>query len=122
MRKTTVPEKILPLDSRSLMIEWDDGIQQIFTYEKLRRECPCATCREMLEQAGGEAPKLLDDHFQLRLIPKDAPSADPILARVDWVGNYALRLVWEDGHDTGIYDYDLLRKLGVDTHRIEKER
>lgn len=121
MRKIPVPEKVLPFDARSLVIEWDDGVAQKFSYETLRKECPCATCREVFERVS-EAPKLVDSHFQLRLIPKDAPSADPILRRVDWIGNYAIRLVWEDGHDTGIYDYDLLRRLGEEVNQSEEPR
>ncbi len=28
------------------------------------------------------------------------------------VGRYALQPIWQDGHDTGIYSFDLLRRLG----------
>lgn len=31
---------------------------------------------------------------------------------VELVGRYALRILWRDGHQTGIYDYELLRRLG----------
>ena len=33
------------------------------------------------------------------------------MVTVEPVGNYALRIVWNDGHDTGIYSYDHLRQI-----------
>ncbi len=33
-------------------------------------------------------------------------------AGAELVGQYGLRITWADGHDTGIYDYELLRSLG----------
>jgi DUF971 family protein len=34
------------------------------------------------------------------------------IARIDPVGRYAVKLVFDDGHDTGIYSWDVLRELG----------
>lgn len=31
---------------------------------------------------------------------------------LDRIGNYAIRIVFDDGHDTGIYSWDYLRELG----------
>jgi DUF971 family protein len=36
------------------------------------------------------------------------------IAAVEPVGNYAVKLVFSDGHDTGLYSWDYLYKLGVD--------
>ena len=35
------------------------------------------------------------------------------ILRIDPVGNYAIRLVFDDGHDTGLYTWSYLRGLGV---------
>jgi DUF971 family protein len=32
-------------------------------------------------------------------------------AEISPVGNYAIQIVWSDGHSTGIYSFDLLRKI-----------
>lgn len=32
--------------------------------------------------------------------------------RVELVGRYAIRVAWADGHDTGLYEYGLLRRVG----------
>jgi DUF971 family protein len=34
------------------------------------------------------------------------------------VGRYAVRLVFDDGHDTGLYSWDLLRQLGAERGRL----
>jgi DUF971 family protein len=34
------------------------------------------------------------------------------IEQIDLVGNYAIRIAFDDGHDTGIYAWDYLRELG----------
>lgn len=38
---------------------------------------------------------------------------DVLLASVDPVGHYALQLTFSDGHNTGLYSWDILRNLAV---------
>jgi DUF971 family protein len=106
------PKELAPHGNHEMRIVWNDGKEQILSFQQLRKACPCATCQEMREKF--QEPTPLDKNFQLRIIPQNAPPADPQLVRVDWVGNYALRLVWDDGHDTGIYNFDYVRELGTD--------
>jgi DUF971 family protein len=40
---------------------------------------------------------------------------------IEPVGHYAVKLVFSDGHDTGIFDWDYLYRLGVDQERMWKE-
>jgi DUF971 family protein len=40
------------------------------------------------------------------------------IAAVNPVGRYAVRLVFDDGHDTGLYSWDLLHELGADRDRL----
>ena len=35
------------------------------------------------------------------------------ISRIDPVGNYAVKLSFDDGHDTGLYSWDFLRELGA---------
>jgi DUF971 family protein len=39
------------------------------------------------------------------------------IARIEPVGNYAVRIVFDDGHDTGLYGWELLQDLGENTQR-----
>lgn len=68
---------------------------------ELRRACPCASCRQAREELARNP---------LAVLPTAQQSAAALGAEL--VGHYALRIHWEDGHDTGLYDFALLRTLG----------
>ncbi len=80
-------------------ITWSDGWQQVLPLAALRRSCPCAACNEQRAKAN-----------PLAVFSGALPTAE--LATVEAVGGYAVRFGWADGHDTGIYSYDVLRRLG----------
>jgi DUF971 family protein len=94
-----------PLDiqqiGNELAIRWDDHSESFIKLEKLRRYCPCAACHGESDIFGNVA-KGPD-------IPLKASSF--ILSRLDNVGGYALHFVWGDGHSTGIYSFDYLKKV-----------
>ncbi len=99
-----------PLDieldrTKELRIRWSDGALSVIPLATLRKACPCAGCRAEQEQATKQA---------LPVVPDPATQHDMAEAeQARLVGNYALRVRWKDGHDTGIYDYGLLRSLGL---------
>ena len=79
---------------RHLTITWDDGLVRRFTAEYLRVNSPSAEV-----QGHGPGQKVL-------VLGKENVE---ILA-VEPVGAYAVRLVFDDMHATGIYDWDWFRK------------
>lgn len=84
--------------NRRFEVTWDDGRCDRIGFRALRCECPCAVC---VSEFTGE--RLLD--------PETVPeSIEPVA--VDLAGNYALRVRWSDGHDTGLYAWGHLRRLG----------
>lgn len=85
-------------DEKKLRIEWADGHVSEYAPRHLRLACPCAGC---IEEMTGRA--LLDPSTV-------APDIWPL--SIDYVGRYALRFNFSDGHDTGIYTFELLRDLG----------
>jgi len=85
---------------RALLVEWLDGQGQAIPFSTLRKACPCALCRGELGRPG---------RFQLE--PNLRPGEDE-LADIQLVGNYGLKAIWNDGHDTGIYRFEQLRQLG----------
>ncbi len=89
--------KEVRLEEISITIVWDDQHASVYPHQYLRGECPCAGC---LEEMTGRRVIGIED------VPVD------VLA-LDWmaVGSYALRFLWSDAHDTGIYPYTLLRSL-----------
>jgi DUF971 family protein len=86
--------------TRALLIEWDDGGVHRIPFDVLRRACPCAACHGEMGSAG---------RFAVR--PSLEPGEDD-LADISLVGSYGLNVVWDDGHNTGIYTYERLHELG----------
>ena len=97
------PEHIAISKSKGIEIDWEDGEHSSFPVELLRTECPCATCTGA---HGTEPQKWTPD-------PSPFPMFKPRIAMesVEAVGNYAIRIHWNDGHKTGIYSYDHLYKI-----------
>jgi DUF971 family protein len=83
-------------------IKWDDGGESFIGLKKLRRGCPCAGCKGEVDVMGNvyknPEKRLSDRAFQL--------------VRLNRVGGYAVQPVWGDGHDTGLYTFEQLRRLG----------
>ena len=88
-------------------VQWKDGHRSHWGFPFLRDACPCATCHEEREQSGrapGEpkpAPK--------QMFPIYTPPARPLSAEA--IGRYAVKLKWADGHESGIYSWEFLRRL-----------
>lgn len=91
------PKTIENIDDARLRIVWEDGHVSIYSFQFLRQNCPCALCRD---EFSGE--RLLD--------PETVPS-DTKPERSEIVGNYALSFSFSDGHGTGIYSFESLRRL-----------
>jgi DUF971 family protein len=97
MTKVNAPIALYRKDPDILGIRWNDGTVSEFPARFLRSSCPCAVC---VNEWTGE--KMLDESR----IPKDVRPA-----RLLSVGRYAMAIHWSDGHKTGIYSYDYLKKL-----------
>jgi len=83
-----------------LAIKWDGGSESFISLDKLRRCCPCAGCKGETDVMGN-----LYKNPERPL----SPAAFRLL-RVEMVGTYAMQPVWADGHSTGIYSFDYLRR------------
>lgn len=83
-----------------LAIHWNDGSESYLNLQFLRRACPCAAC-------GGE-PDVLGNIMR----PNVSYSENSFkLAGFEIVGGYAIQPRWADGHSTGIYSFQYLRRL-----------
>ncbi len=87
-----------------LALVWGDGRESYIPLEKLRRNCPCATC-------GGE-PDVLG-YVDRPNVSYNEHSFE--LRGFRLVGGYALQPTWNDGHDTGLYPFRMLRALDENT-------
>jgi DUF971 family protein len=83
-----------------LAMRWSDGVESYLAVERFRRACPCALC-------GGE-PDVLGN-----ISRPDVTYTPSSFELVGWqlIGGYALQPRWGDGHSTGLYSFQYLRRL-----------
>ena len=93
------------LGAAGLEILWADGETRVIPARDLRIACPCAACRDEVTGA-----RLLD------------PEAVPLTVaptRIWSVGNYAIGIAFSDGHGSGIYTYQAVRRMqGAETEDV----
>lgn len=82
---------------------WSDGAESRLTFHLLRCECPCAAC--------------VDEFTGKRILDVDSVPLTVQPERIGFSGNYALKIVWTDGHSTGLYTFDHLRRLADGARR-----
>jgi DUF971 family protein len=87
---------ILHRASHALEVAFDDGVRYRLPCEYLRVESPSA-------EVQGHGPG------QRVLVPG---KRDVNIKAIEPIGNYAVQLVFDDGHDSGIFSWSLLRQLG----------
>ena len=97
------PTNLQLTPGNELLIDWSDGQRRKYAVKSLREACPCATCREKRSQP--KDPFALPTLKQVQMEPLKIVGMQPM-------GNYAYSIAFSDGHDTGIFAFDLLRQLG----------
>lgn len=96
-RDTPIPSEIkLHRKSRVLELIYDSGEQFKLDFEYLRVYTPSAEAR-----GHGPGQEVLQ-----------TGKREIDIERIEPVGTYAVRLVFSDGHDSGLYSWDLLYNLG----------
>ena len=87
--------------TEALDLTWSDGRTVVFPLPFLRKHCPCAGCKGERDLLGRQLLPVLKTTFD-----------GPITATGgQLVGNYAMRITFSDGHDTGIYSWRYLHEL-----------
>ena len=95
-------------DQGQLLVAWKDGSTSIHSLTELRRGCPCALCRQLRDEPGVQEQQQAAPG-ELGLINDVAATATDQVERWEPVGRYGIRIVWRDGHDTGIFTFAALR-------------
>ena len=85
-----------------LALAFEDGEELYLPLDLLRRACPCAACQGEPDALGRV----------LRPIQQIGPRGFELL-KSEVIGGYAIQLFWADGHSTGLYTFDYLRRLAV---------
>ncbi|MDP2362833.1 MAG: DUF971 domain-containing protein [Ignavibacteria bacterium] len=96
------PVKIKVVEKKELQIIWDDGSEDLLNLKQLRKLCPCATClAERDKQSKMYIPLFAENQITVKSLNQ--------------VGNYAIQITWNDGHNTGIYEYHFLKRFSEKT-------
>jgi len=92
---------------KGLTVQWSDGKTSFYPIEYLRKWSPSADARQLREEMAKNP---------LTVLPAGSVGdGKPLTATgAEMVGNYALKIVFSDGHDTGIYSWDYLRHIDPD--------
>lgn len=92
----------IQLIGQEVAIVWDDGQESYFAFEKLRAASPSASNIGEMDVLGNR-------------YGGGGPRSFPGVQVLGWerVGNYALRFDFSDGHRTGLYSFDYLRRLAA---------
>lgn len=91
------PVGLKQLGPATLGIVWNDGHNSFYRVRTMRLNCRCAHC--------------VDEWTREKILDESKIPADIKPRKIEPVGRYAFRVVWSDGHDTGFYTFDSLRKL-----------
>lgn len=92
-----IPKEIGRANQHDVKIHWQDGHESVYLARELRLACPCAGCVD--EMTG-----------QVRVIATSVPQ-NVVPLKIDLIGRYAISIQWSDGHNTGIYTFEYLKKL-----------
>jgi DUF971 family protein len=93
--------KVLPTDvaiapDGAVVVRWADGKESRFEAAWLRARCPCAGC--------------VDEWSGQRTFGDAQVKQEVRAHNLHPIGRYAVQIQWSDGHDSGIYSWDSLRK------------
>lgn len=92
------PTKIKIVEKKYLLINWNDGSEDSLDLKDLRKNCPCATClAERAKQNKMYIPIFMQSQISVKSINQ--------------IGKYAIQIDWNDGHNTGIYEYKFLKEF-----------
>ena len=107
------PTEIKRTDN-ALIIRWSDGKEQTLSSEALRKNCPCAFCKEKRGDESHSKPIIGANNKKkpsmLKVIKVE--KGDALRIEKIWaVGNYAIGILWGDEHSDGIWGWDELKKI-----------
>lgn len=86
----------------SLTVTWQDGTTSIYPVAYLRKMSPSADARVLREEM---------QKNPLTVLPGGGSDQPLTVENAELVGNYAIRLIFSDGHDTGIYSWRYLKAI-----------
>ncbi len=89
------------VDGAFITVRWPDGTETRLANRTLRLSCRCALCVDEMSGAPMLDPKTVADDIQPEeIVP---------------LGNYAVGIAWNDGHSSGIYSWEHIRRVAEES-------
>lgn len=107
--KYRVKRIVVSSSLKELQVQWGDDHNSRYPLYGLRKACPCVFCQGGHEKMG----QPVDPRIFI-----DAPIREVSITNIKQIGNYAIQIVWNDGHQTGIYRFEMLREACPVEHGI----
>lgn len=104
-----IPRQIKRQGLSGLLVTWSDNSESQLSSETLRRQCPCAECRE--KRGDDSHAKPLTGKKRSLSIVQNTREEQLGLESIWGIGQYAIGIRWNDGHDSGIYTFEFLAQL-----------
>ncbi len=95
-----------------LTIQWSDGTTNRYPIAYLRKMSPSAEAKKMREEMANNPLTVLPQSMSNQSGPLTALDAE-------LVGNYAIRIRFSDGNDTGIFSWQYLREIAPESESAE---
>jgi DUF971 family protein len=108
----TTPTKLQLKKDQQLDIDWQDGLHSTYAISSLRSLCPCAQCKMVRDGSNPHDISPMQKKKPLLTILPGNYSGPLTVTAAEMIGNYAIKLTFSDGHDTGIYSFEYLREIG----------
>ena len=90
-----IPNSVKLSDNKkAILIYYDDSKHLLLSSAQLRAYSPSAENKKNLEN------------------PEFSKHENVLILKIESVGNYAIRIVFDDGHNTGIYSWEYLYEMG----------
>lgn len=103
------PRQLDLTKDKGLTVEWSDGTTSYYSIAYLRKMSPSAEMRELRSEM---------KRNPLTVLPAGRSSGPLVAVDAELVGNYAIKIRFSDGHETGIYSWEYLR--GIDPAKQER--
>lgn len=101
---------------RGLAVRWQDGTSSYYPISYLRRMSPSADMKELREEM---------ERNPLAILPStnggQGGSGTVVASDAEMVGNYAIKITFSDGHNTGLYSWAYLREIDPERTRLRDE-
>ena len=103
-----VPSRIRFLTEEALLcLDWSEGQSYQIPFRALRQLCPCASC--------------VSETTVQRVLDPDSVPTDIHPTNVSHTGSYALKIIWSDDHDTGLFTWEYLNDIGIAIEQLEND-